>query len=474
VAALSIAALASLPAAYRLTDDPTFLAKDSAWAHLTRLPDGAAAASTLSWIREAGASRAAWATLLPLTALVPAAWLVARPGASPRSRAVAAVALGPLLVALGFALQRLAWWSVVDAALLALVAGAVSGAPGPGRAAGRWSLAAMVLASAALGILLLVPRGQAGPGTTLTSKESEQLIERHLAHWLRQRTGEEGVVVFAPPNETAALCYYGGLRGIGTFAADNRAGFGATLGIAAATTMEEAQGGLQGHGVRYVVIPSWDPFFEDFAHLYLVKKFAGRSSLLVTSLRHWNLPPWLRPVPYQLPVGGGFEGQSVLVFEVVDEQSPAAAASRLAEYFVETGDLGSAGAAAESLRRFPGDVGALAARAQVQGARGDSDGVARTLEALLARLQNGGDRYLPWDRRISLATVLARSGQYKLAGDQLRRCLEGLKEERLRSLTTGSLYDLLVLAHAFRMEIADPRLRELAVDLLPEDLRAKI
>ena len=204
------------------------------------------------------------------------------------------------------------------------------------------------------------------------------------------------------------------------------------------------------------------------------KKFASRSSLLVTSLRHWNLPPWLRPVPYQLLVGGAFEGQSVLVFEVVDEQSPAAAASRLAEYFVETGDLGSAAAAAEALRRFPGDIGALAARMQVQSARGDAAGSAKTMDALLARLSNGGDRYLPWDRRVSLATVLARGGQYRLAGEQTRRCIEGLKEDRLRSLTTGSLYDLLVLAHAFRMEIPDPRIRDLAVELLPDNLRSQI
>ena len=152
----------------------------------------------------------------------------------------------------------------------------------------------------------------------------------------------------------------------------------------------------------------------------------------------------------------------------------AAAASRLAEYFVETGDLGDAAAAAAALRRFPGDVGALAARAQVQSARGDAAAAARTLDALLVRLRNGGDRYLPWDRRISLATVLARGEQYRLAGEQMRRCIEGLKEDRLRSLTTGSLYDLLVLAHAFHIEIADSRLRDLAIDLLPEDLRSRI
>ena len=89
-------------------------------------------------------------------------------------------------------------------------------------------------------------------------------------------------------------------------------------------------------------------------------------------------------------------------------------------------------------------------------------------------LSNGGDRYLPWDRRISLATVLVRGGQIGLARDQMRRCMGDLNEGRLRSLSTASLYDLLVLAHAFGLEITDPRIRDLAVDLLPDNLRGSL
>ena len=129
--------------------------------------------------------------------------------------------------------------------------------------------------------------------------------------------------------------------------------------------------------------------------------------------------------PTRCPSAAGFEGQSVLVFEVVDEQSPAAAAGRLAEYLVETGRLEEAAAAGEALRRFPGDVGALAARAQVERALGDDGAFARTLDTLLARLSNGGDRYLPWDRRVSLAIVLTQGRRIDLARDQVRRCLCG-------------------------------------------------
>lgn len=468
---LSCAAVAGLPAVYWATGRPTFLAKDSLWARLGALPNSPVDASSWSWLAHGGASPAAWATLLPLAAAALAAWLVLRPGLAPAARRPLALALGPVVAAAAFAAERLGWWGVLDATLLPLVvAGASAGDWAIGRVRGRWLWAAVTLASASAGAALLFPRGPAGAATILTPSESEQLSERHLAHWLAKRSGTEGSVVFAPPKETAALSYFGGLRGIGTFAADNSAGFGATLSIAAASNMEEVQSSLQSRDVRFIVVPSWDRFFEDFARLYLVKEFSGRSSLLFRALRSWTLPPWLRPVPYQLPVGGG----SVLVFEVVDEQSPAAAASRLAEYFVETGDLDRAGAAAEALRRFPGDLGALAAREQVESARGDAAAAARTLESLLARLANGGDRFLAWDRRVSVTTVLVREGRIELAREEARRCVADLNEARLRSLSTGSLYDLLVIARAFGLEIADPGLRDLAVELLPENLRGRI
>ena len=151
-----------------------------------------------------------------------------------------------------------------------------------------------------------------------------------------------------------------------------------------------------------------------------------------------------------LPDAGrrGFDGHQVLVFEVVDDQAPAVAASRVAEYLVEMGDLERAAPVGEALRQFPGDLGALAARIAVQLAQGETAPAAKTLEALLSRLSNGGDRYLPWDRRVSLAIVLAQAGRADLARDQAARCLKDANEERLRSLTTGSLFNLLVIGRA--------------------------
>jgi len=182
----------------------------------------------------------------------------------------------------------------------------------------------------------------------------------------------------------------------------------------------------------------------------------------------------LRPVAYQLPTIAGFEGQTVTIFEVVEEQDDAAALSRTAEYFIEMNQLDRAAAVAQALRRFPADLGALVARAQVEFARGDAAAFAKTVELLRPRLVGNGDRGLGWDRRASLAVVLARSKQTELARVQVQRCLADVDEAKLRSLSTGALYRLQVLGKAFGMTIKDPQLRDFSRDLLPEDLRARL
>jgi len=189
---------------------------------------------------------------------------------------------------------------------------------------------------------------------------------------------------------------------------------------------------------------------------------------------NWRLPPWLKPVPYQLPTIAGFEGQSVTILEVVDDQDGAAALSRIAEYFLEMGQPDRAAAVGLALRRFPADLGALTARAQVEIARGDTAGSDRTVESLLRRLSSGADRALPWDRRVSLAIVLARSRHADLAREQVRRCMAEIDEAGLRSLTTGSLYRLQVLGKAYGLGITDQRLRQIALYLLPSDLRSRL
>jgi hypothetical protein len=429
------------------------------------------ASNLWAWLIRDGATARVLTTVLPVVLVFPAVWLIVRRETSPGARVSLALTLGPVAVTCAFACYRLSWWSVCDVTILALILAAIPAQKAGDRRSGRWLWTGLAALFMILGAVQLWPQQIARAEDELTSAEAEGLIERDLAHWLAKHAGSEGAVVFAPPRETASLSFYGGLGGIGTYSADNDDGLRATIMIASVTTLPEAQILIQARQIKYIVIPSWDPFFDEYAKLYLVKAQSGRKSILIPELRRLALPPWLRPLPCQMLKMGGYEGQSVMVFEVVDEQSPAVAMSRLAEYLVEIGELEKAASAGEALRRFPGDIGALAARAQVQSAHGDPAGLTQTLNSLLSRLSTGADRYLPWDRRVSLAIVLARADRVDLSREQVRRCLTELTEKKLRSLTTGSLYNLLVLSHSFGLGAPDPKLHKLSLDLLPSDLR---
>ena len=237
--------------------------------------------------------------------------------------------------------------------------------------------------------------------------------------------------------------------------------------IVSASTAEEARELMGRRGVAYIVIPSWDSNLDALARMgpgQLEDTFMGQ-------LHRWELPPWLRPMPYPLMRIAGFAGQSVAVLEVVDDQDDATAESRLAEYFAEMNQPELAASAGAALRRFPGDLGALVAQAQVEIALGDTDASSRTIDQMLHGISGGADRALPWDRRVGLAVVLAQGQHVDLARMEVMHCLADVDEARLRSLTGGSLFRLQALSSAFGLRIKDPRLHELALDLLPPGYR---
>lgn len=472
---LCLGAIASVPVALNFSGSDSLFARTLLSFRLSSEPGAVVAENSLVWYSRDGFSAPLGATLLPFLLLGAVVWGMFRANSAPGIRGASLIAVGPVLVVGCVAAGQIGYWSLTGGLLLvALVAAIPQGIEAYSRrgyVVGALAVAGLVLAP---GVLQLRPGKKPDATLALTAAEAQELIARHLAHWLAKHADEPGTVIYAPPHETTALSFFGGFRGIGTFAPENRAGFGVSLMIAAANTLEEAQALLETRGVRYLVIPSWDPFFDNFASLYLDKRFAARTSFLIGNLRRFNVPLWLRPVAYPMPEINGYEGQSVLVFEVVENQSPALAAARRAEYFVDTGRVDQAVAASEELRRFPGDLGALAERAEVATAREDAAGFAQILDLILERLANGGDRFLAWDRRVSLAVVLAQANKIDLAQAQVARCMEEATTTRLRALSSGSLYKLLVLGRALNKSFRDPALNALAMDLLPLELRSRL
>lgn len=188
-------------------------------------------------------------------------------------------------------------------------------------------------------------------------------------------------------------------------------------------------------------------------------------NLFCGALLSWQLPSWLQALPYHLPRIGGFDNQEVRVLRIVDEQSGTEALARLAEYFIEMGQSKYAKNLKGELAKFPADLGARIAIARVESSIGDHKAFRISVEHLKSRMLQNGDRFLPWDRRVSLATVLAMANDYESCKTQVSRCITELSEERIRSLSPLSLRNLLSMSKGFHFTIQDARLSKLAHDL---------
>jgi hypothetical protein len=469
---LSVAALASVPVALWIGKNLGFLSLDLPSMRLSLLPNGASAANLWAWLLQNGFTGTVYATVLPLRpVLVPAVTFLAMP------RLVASIRSG----------SRSRWRSARSSSRCSLPSGRSAGGTGsmprswfssshrsrsrPAAEAGTRRLGRRRQCAVFLvpGAIQLWPTLKTDLSDGLSETEVVGLVERDMAYWLAKHAGSAGAVVLAPPNETATLYYYGGVKGLASFGWDNRDGFQAAVRIVSATTPEEAQELIGIHGVTHIIIPHWDPFMDAYAQI-------GEGQVegtFLARLHQWNLPPWLKPVPYLLPTIGGFDGQSVDILEVVDEQDDASAASRLVQYFIDMAQLDLATKAGVRLRRFPADLGALLARTQLEIATDNLDS-ADTLNLLIKRVSSGADRALPWDQRVNLSIVLAQTRHVDLARPRVKQCLDETDEDKLRSLSTNSLYRLLVLRKALGLNFKDAATSAAAADLLPSDLRGRL
>lgn len=468
---VGLLAVLVVPSALMLEDSWVLLPRGRAALALTRLPNAVVATDFRGWLGEQEGSGQLLACLLPvITALGVAGWSAWR-GRHQARCGFLWIALGALLAALPLAWHFLQRWQQVDAAAIALLAGVA--AVVASQAGGIWR------GWIGLGLLVVLllpslrelrpPRGEARQQVPVS--EVNALLERDLARWLARRTGGSAdVIVWAPPATTTALTFYGGFRGLGSVAEENVEGLTAAFRIARASSAPEALAQLQRRHVTHLILPTWDTYFDE-----LIPAGADHTTgTFLEILRRGEFPAWLRPVAYQFRKPAGLEAYGVMVLEIVDEQEEVLAVSRRAEFFAEMGLLNAAVAEAETLKRFATDLGALAARAQVEAARGDSAALTQIGRTMQTRLAAGADRFLAWDRRVSLALVLARQNEVERARDQTKRCLKELTPERVRTLSPGMLFNLQLLAAAFETEINDPVLRALARDLLPIELRSRL
>lgn len=415
-----------------------------------------AADSLAAWLRNDGASPTVLATLSLL-----GAGLVVSGVALHRFRARTLPLLLPALLLVGLGSAQLRFLAPAGAALLVVAVIVMETGP----RAWQWVLG---LAALLPGAILARPPLDAASQRALSQADVEAVIERDLAAWLARRSGEPGTVVLAAPKVSASLAHHAALRGIASLAWENEEGLRAAVRIARASSPDEAQALLQQRDVKYLVLASWDTFLEDTTRPSPDQPPAGQS--FIGALHRWVPLRWLRPIPYRLPRIGGFEGQSVIVLEVVDEQTEPRALSLQAEYFLETGQTRLADGVVPELARFPADLGARVALARVALAAGEPAAINASLGPVLTALDAGADRSLAWDRRVALASLLDQSGNAERARTQLERCIRDATPARLRTLTTNALYRLLAQARKAGLLAGDSPLWRAGLHLLPPDL----
>jgi hypothetical protein len=466
----SLAAVIAVPAVLLVRHGADLFVLDSMASHLTRLRGGIVAPSLAAWMGAQGPSIWLWLTLAPLVALLPAIWVLGNRQVANPIRAAGAITLGPVMVALILACIRLNWWQTLDALLLVTLAAVAPGISS--RAIGRkarlaWTVVVFLLL--APGLIYVLGWDRPNQGAVVSRKEFQDLILRDLAGWISQHSKPGTVVVLSPPSASLALSYYGAFRGLGSLSDENKDGIREAIRIMSVRNVEEAKEMVNRRNITHIVLLSWDTFYDDF-----VSAAGGQTEgTFIDGLKFATLPRWLRPLAYPLPSIPGFGDQSVTVLEVVDEQDAATTQGNVALYFVEMGDLDRARSAAEGLTRFSTDFGAWVARAQVAAAVHDDDELARDLKVLQSRLALRVQPLISWDRRVDLAVVLARARLTVLARKQLTLCINAIDDERIRSLSPGSVYRLLVLCRGLGVTMPQAE-HDLALSLVPPTLRGRL
>ncbi len=463
---LGALALAALPVAMHLADQPGFLAGDAMSAQMSPIPGSERAADFGDWLKQEGVRLSFWALMLPiLIALGSGLWQVLQRRLSPDRAQAVLLLIGPVIIGIVIAWKQVAWWMTVGA-LAALLLCALAANQPAGRTRRRFAIAlAIALLPSLLRVLpLTTPQAIA----QLTTAEQRALTERDLAYWLTKRIDDYRSVVLAPPESVPALYYYGSVRGLGSPFQGNEDGFGAALRISAATSPDEAEALATQRELSHVIMPNWDGFLAEYARLGA----AQPEYTLVALLHQWLPPRWLRAVNHVLPKIEGFEDSGAVIFEVVDVQDNATALSRLGEYFIETGQMRFAyGISTTLAESFPSDLGGLVARAQIAVAMSDRAAFEKIMAQILPYLEDARDGDLIWDRRVNLANLLMLAKEEDYATEQVQFCMDEVDEYLLRTVTPPTLHRFLILCDIVGEPFPEDYLREEALRQLTPELR---
>jgi hypothetical protein len=474
LAGVAVLAVAVWPVAGSLSGTGALEAGDFHASELANHPGGGFAPNLAIWLRRTG-DGAKGATVLPaliVFVLLGRIFLV-RHDREERGRLV--FLLLAALFVLVLACMQLRWWNLFDVFVLAALTALLTGIDAGTLRARGMSLMTVLLVLP--GLWAGFPPAAGGKEIKDLSKlEAQTLIERDFAYWLTKREGSSPIILFSSPIFSSAAAYYGGFDTVVSNDGEHETGYLTAVRIASAVTEQETAILVNGQGITHLVVPLWDPVWDQLVRIGMnvpADQPMPTNSLL-NALRDWAFPAWMRPLDYLIPNQPDFQGFELRAYAVQGEQEPELVMSRLADFFLERGQLREALAVRESLKAYPRSVVALGAMANVDFAQRDGVRLRESLDVLIPLLSRRAARNLPTDRRISLATLLMQTRHADLAREQMTTCLEGLDAEALRTLTPSSVVNLIANSRALGLTFPDKRLEGYALELIPPAVRAQV
>jgi len=168
----------------------------------------------------------------------------------------------------------------------------------------------LLVVLAATGLLLLphaVRRIAALHGlnssATVPKDDGLQPLYRDIAAALRQSQPVGRIVLLASPGDSTPIGYYGRFQTIGTLYWENRGGLKAAAAVFSARSDSEAAEVVRAHGITHLAMISTSDSvasYYAFSH-HRVAPEEVRQTFSYRLLRLWQPPPWLEPIPYQVP-----------------------------------------------------------------------------------------------------------------------------------------------------------------------------
>lgn len=262
-----------------------------------------------------------------------ALFLTARP-----MRFVVILMLVPALGIQGLALLQSRWCVSLGAAqvpLLLTLLSVLVGASVSATQRRRWCVALLVM------VVFFVPLPVKTAanlainivGGIVPGDETKDLVYREMAQAIRNSQPEGEIVVFASPNASLNLGYFGRFRTLGTLYWENGEGLKAAAALCSAPSEETAEAIIRRLGVTHLAVISTDNYVAEYAELLkpglIQAELEQTFGFQVLVLR--RIPLWLEPLPYRPPhrLPGDLADFDAILYKVNFDQSPVEAHARL-------------------------------------------------------------------------------------------------------------------------------------------------